>query len=85
VPARVGAVVAGELDEVDLVRDRNRAGEVGEEDDARLQQRDEQQVAVRVVPCDLGAELVDAGLKLLGGEEDVAYAGVADYDARSSR
>jgi hypothetical protein len=59
VPARVGAVVAGELDEVDLVRDRDRAREVGEEDEARLQQRDQQQLAVGVVARDLGAELVD--------------------------
>jgi hypothetical protein len=59
VPARVGAVVAGELDEVDLVRDRDRAREIGEEDEARLQQRDQQQLAVGVVARDLGAELVD--------------------------
>jgi hypothetical protein len=76
VAARVGAVVAGELDEVDLVRDRDRAGEIGEEDDARFQQRDQQQVAVGVVPCDLGAELVYPRLQLRGGEEDVADAGV---------
>jgi hypothetical protein len=49
VAAGVGAVVARQLDEVDLVLDRDRAREVGEEDEARLQQRDEQQVAVLVV------------------------------------
>jgi hypothetical protein len=73
VPAGVGAVVARELDEVDLVRDRNRAREVGQEDEARLQQRDEQQVAAGVVARDLGAELADARLQLLGGEKDLAY------------
>ena len=71
--AGVGAVVAGELYEVDRVRDRDRAGEVGQEDEARLQQRDEQQVAAGVVARDLGAELADARLQLLGGEKDLAY------------
>jgi hypothetical protein len=85
VAAGVSAVVAGELDEVDLVGDRNRAREVGEEDEARLQQRDEQQVALRVVSRDLRSELLDATAKLLGGEEDLADAGVGPYDARSSR
>jgi hypothetical protein len=85
VTARVGAVVAGELDEVDRVRDRDRAREVGQEDEARLQQRDEQQLAAGVSARDVRAELADAGLQLLGGEEDVADTGIADYDARSSR
>jgi hypothetical protein len=84
VAARVGAVVAGELDELDLVRDRDRAREVGEEDEARLQQGDEQQLALGVVARDLRAELVDACPQLLGGEEDLAETGVAGYEARSS-
>jgi hypothetical protein len=67
------------------VRDRDRAREVGEEDEARLQQRDEEQVAAGVVAGDLGTQLADAALQLLGGEEDVADAGVQIYDARSSR
>ena len=66
--------VAGELDEVELVRDRNRTREVGEEDEARLQERDEDQVAVGVVRGDLRAELGHAALKLLGGEEHLADA-----------
>jgi hypothetical protein len=78
VAASVGAVVAGELDEVDLVRSRDRAGEIGEEDEARLQQRQEQQLALGVVPCDLRAQLLDASPQLLGGEEDLADAGVRD-------
>jgi len=49
VAAGVRAVVAGQLDEIDLVLDRDRAREVGEEDEAGLQQRDEQQVAALVV------------------------------------
>jgi hypothetical protein len=85
VAAGVRAVVAGELDEVDRVRDRDRAREVGQEDEARLQQRDEQQVAAGVLAADLRAELADAGLQLLGRKEDLAYTGVCDYDARSSR
>jgi hypothetical protein len=85
VAARLGAFVAGQLDEVDLVRDRDRPREVGEEDEARLQQRDKQQVAVSVVTRDLGTELGDASLDLLGREKDLTDAGVRDYDARSSR
>ena len=83
--AGVGAVVAGQLDEVDRVMDGNRAREVGQEDEARLQQRDEQQVAAGVVARDLGAELLDAGSQLLGGEEDLTDSRVDAYDARSSR
>jgi hypothetical protein len=85
VTARVGAVVAGELDEVDLVRDRNRAGEVGEEDEARLQQRDQQEVALGVVVGDLRPELVDTTAQLLRPQEDLADVGVRRYDAMSSR
>jgi hypothetical protein len=85
VAAGVGAVVAGELDEVDRVPDRDCPGEVGQEDEARLQQRDEQQVTAVVVAGDVGAELADARLQLLGREKDLAYSRVSDYDARSSR
>jgi hypothetical protein len=85
VAAGVGAVVPGELDEIDLVRDRDRAREVGEEDEARLQERDEQQLALGVVPRNLRAQLVDAAAQLLGAEEDLADAGIRCYDARSSR
>jgi hypothetical protein len=74
VAAGVGAVVARQLDEVDLVLDRDRAREVGEEDEARLQQRDEQQVAVLVVARDLRAQLLDAAAQLVGAEEDLADA-----------
>jgi len=85
VAAGVGAVVAGELDEVDPVADRDGAREVGQEDEARLQERDEQQVAAGVVAGDVRAELTDARLQLLGREKDLAYTRVGDYDARSSR
>jgi hypothetical protein len=72
----VGAVVAGELDEVDLVGDRDGSREVGQEDEAGLQQRQEQQLALGVVPCDLSTQLLDTSPKLLGCEEDLADAGV---------
>jgi hypothetical protein len=67
------------------VQDRDRTREVGQEDEARLQERDQQQLAIRVVTCDLGTQLVDAGLQLLRREEDLADARVDGYDARSSR
>jgi len=76
VAAGVGAVVARQLDEVDLVLDRDRAREVGEEDEARLQQRDQQQVAILVVARDLRAQLLDAAAQLVGAEEDLADARV---------
>jgi hypothetical protein len=85
VAAGVGAVVAGELDEVDRVRDRDRSREVGQEDEARLQQRDEQQVAPGVVAGDVRAELGDPGLQLFRREKDFTDAGIGSYDARSSR
>jgi hypothetical protein len=85
VTASVGAVVAGQLYEVDRVGDRDRAREVGQEDEACLQQRDEQQVAAGVLAGDLRAELADARLQLLGREKDIADAGIYDYDAKSSR
>ena len=76
VAAGVGAVVAGELDKVDRVRDRDCAREVGQEDEARLQQRDEQQVATGVLAGDLRAELVDASSQLVRCEKDLADSGV---------
>jgi len=76
VAARVGAVVTRQLDEVDLVLDRDRTRKVGEEDEARLQQRDEQQGAVLVVARDLHAQLLDAAAQLVGAEEDLANARV---------
>jgi hypothetical protein len=87
VAAGVGAVVAGQLDEVDRVVDPDLPRKVGEEDEARLQERDQEQLAARVVAGDLRAELADAGLQLLRREEDVAdpAVDVDGYEARSSR
>jgi len=87
VAAGVGAVVAGKLDEVDRVVDPDLPGEVGQEDEARLQQRDQEQLAALVVAGDLGAQLADTRLQLLRGEEDVADPAVelCCYEARSSR
>jgi hypothetical protein len=84
--ARVGAVVPCQLDEVDLVRDRDGARKVGQEDEARLQEGDQEQLAARVVRGDLRAELGDALSQLPGAEEDVPESRVPRlYDARSSR
>jgi hypothetical protein len=85
-PTGSGAVVARELDEVDLVGDRDCAREVRQEDEARLQEGDQEQLAALVVLGDLGAELGDALSQLRGTEEDVSESRVARfYDARSSR
>ncbi len=66
VAAGLGAVVAGELDEVECVQDRERAREVADERQTRLQRADDERLAPGEVPRDLGAELSDAGVNLLG-------------------
>ncbi len=50
----------------------DRAHEVGEEEHRALEDADEQQVATVVVAGDLGAELADAVLELVGLDEDLA-------------
>jgi hypothetical protein len=73
-----------QLDEVDRVRERERAREIAEEDEARLQRRDEQRLQVLVVVRDLGRELVDAPRDLRGGEVGLTDARIARYETRSS-
>jgi hypothetical protein len=76
--------VACELEEVDGVQDRQRPRQVGDEDEAAFQRRDEQRLAPSVVIRDLRAELPDPSLDLLCGEVDLADAGIGRYEARSS-
>ena len=80
---RIGAE-AGELDEVDRVEDRDRPREVGEEDDRRLERRDEQRLAALVVAGDLRAELANARLDLFRSEVDLADPGIVGYEAIGS-
>jgi hypothetical protein len=76
VPARIGVgTVAGELDEVDRVRNRDCTGQIREEDGARLQRGDEQRFATGVVAGDLAAELRDTRRQLLTREVDLTDAG----------
>jgi hypothetical protein len=82
--ARLGAAVACELDEVEPMGDRDGAREIGDEDEARLQQPDEERVAAGVVLGDLRAELGDASGDLLGGKVELADRRIAGYEARSS-
>ena len=83
--AGVGAGrVAGELEEVEAMRDRERAGEVGDEDEARLQGCDQERLAALVVAGDLAPELANTGLQLPPREVDVPQAR-RPYDASSSR
>jgi hypothetical protein len=70
------AAVPGQLDEVQLVRHGDRAREVGDEDRARLQRRDENGVLACVVSRDLLAELSYAVGDLRGGEVDLTDPGV---------
>jgi hypothetical protein len=65
-------VVRRELDEVEVVEDRRRPREVGEEDEARLQRRDEERLETVVVGRDVGTELLDSALDLVPAEVDLA-------------
>jgi hypothetical protein len=76
VPPRDGAVIAGELDEIEFVERRDRSREVGEEEQGAFERRDEQEVEAAVVGGDLGAPFADARLDLLGGEVGLADAQV---------
>jgi hypothetical protein len=82
-PDAAAAAVGGELEEVELVWDLERAREVGQEDEARLQRRDENGVGVGVVQRDLGRQLANAAADLLTREVDLADA-TRRYDASSS-
>jgi hypothetical protein len=76
--ALVGAGgVAGELEEVQTVRDSQGTREVGDEDEARLQRRDEERLPPVVVARKLPTELAYACLQLPPGEVDLAEAGAA--------
>jgi hypothetical protein len=60
-----------------VVEEGQGAGQVGQEDERRLQRADEQRLAAGVVGGDLLAELRDAGRDLVRREVDLADAGVA--------
>ena len=84
--ALIGAgCVARQLEEVEAGRDAQRAGEVGDEDDARLQRGNEKRLEPFVVARDVTPELADARLQLLAREVDRAEARAAAYEASSSR
>jgi hypothetical protein len=76
--------VARELDEVEAVLDREGAAEIGDEDETRLERRNEQRLLALVVPRDLGAQLSDTRMQLLPSEVDVTEPGLGPYDASSS-
>jgi hypothetical protein len=83
--ALVGAGrVARELDEVQAVVDPDRARQVGDENDAGLERRDQERLSALVVTGDLATELADARPQLLAGEVDLAEPGFRSYDASSS-
>jgi hypothetical protein len=81
-----GPPVAGELDEIEVVMNRDRAREIGDEEQTRLEGADEERLRAAVVGSDLPAEIRDAGPDLIGGQVDVADALVGmRYEASSSR
>ena len=62
-----------------------RAHQVGEEQHGALQHADHHQVAARVVAADLGAELGDPPLQVVGRDQDLADRGVVHRAARLQR
>jgi hypothetical protein len=80
-----GARIAGELDEIDVMEDGDRAREVGEEEQARLQRPDEKRLAAGEVRRQLAPEFGDASLDLRCAEVDVSDALVAGDQEASSR
>jgi len=74
VTARDGTAVAGELDEIELVYERDRTRQVGDEKQRTFERRDEQQIETGVVRGDLGTQFADPRLNLLGGEVGLADA-----------
>jgi hypothetical protein len=74
--------VARELDEVEVVVDRDRAGQVADEREARLQRADEQRFLAGVVAAQLRAELANARDDPVSIEEDVADA-LVELDQRA--
>jgi hypothetical protein len=84
-PERRVRPVRRQLDELELVRDVELAGEIGEEDDARLERRDQDELALVVVVRDLVCQLGDACGDLLRREVAVADLRVCGQLASSSR
>ena len=79
-----GGRVARELDEVQAMVDPERARQVGDEDDARLERCDEQWLPALVVTGDLAPELTDTRPQLLAREVDLPEPRLEGYDASSS-
>ncbi len=83
--------VRGELDDIERVGDRERPREVGEEDDTRLERRDENRVEICIRPSDLRAELGHPLGDLRARQVDGAHLAVVrslrlhHYEARRSR
>ena len=74
--SRAVGVVAGKLEEVELVRDGQSPREIGDEDEARLERRDEQRVSPLVLARERVAELANTRVELLTREVDIADADV---------
>jgi hypothetical protein len=67
------------------VVDGDGARQIGEEDNARLERREEQRLTAGVVAGDIRTELADARRELSLREVDVPDRGAGIYDARSRR
>jgi hypothetical protein len=85
VPTGRAAGVARQLDELEVMQDRERARQIGEEDDARLERRDEQRLEPGVFACQLRPDLPNARPDLGSAEIDLADPAVVGYDASFRR
>jgi hypothetical protein len=70
--ASSSALVAGQRDEVEVVDDRERTREIGDEDDGSLQRGNQNRLEAVVVGGDLRRELLDPLANLFSGEVDLA-------------
>jgi hypothetical protein len=66
------------------VHDRQRTGEIGDEDERGFQGGDQDRLSALVVEGDLGSELLDPALNVLPREVDPADPWIGGYEARSS-
>jgi hypothetical protein len=91
--AGAAASIRREFHDVERVGDRQCSRQIGEEDDARLEGRDEDRIESRVVAGELGSELENAGRDLGPAQIDRPDGALFrwglgsrhDYDARRSR
>src|SRR4051794_8649719 len=80
-----GRAIARDRHEVDLARDRQLPHQVGHEQHRALEDADHQQVAAVVVAADVGPQLADSSLKVLGADQGLADSAAGHSSVRQVR